>query len=223
MRHRPCCLRRGDAVVSSCIPCPLERARGTPSARCTHGPGADAVFGKGNAPGNFRIHRGITRRSARDEAPACFVLFPAEWSTPGTEDAARRPVGVANSPIRDAPFGIEKPHDLGRRDSVVRQRFDRWFTALVGAAQPPTSAPDAVASPHPAPRIVTIASRPSQWSGTIRIIVLLGILSSDTIRRPEKTWACGRRLGITPDGGYGSPRSRGLLAEAMSRKFGFVV
>ena len=55
---------------------------------------------------------GFTRRSAREEAPACFVLFPAEWSTPGTEDAARRPVGVANSPIRDAPFGIEKPHDL---------------------------------------------------------------------------------------------------------------
>jgi hypothetical protein len=62
---------------------------------------------------------GFTRRSARDEAPACFVLFPAEWSTPGTEDAVRRPVGVANSPIRDAPFGIEKPHDLGRRDSIV--------------------------------------------------------------------------------------------------------
>ena len=49
---------------------------------------------------------GFNRRSARDEVPACFVLFPAEWSTPGSEDAARRPVGGANSPIRDAPFGM---------------------------------------------------------------------------------------------------------------------
>jgi hypothetical protein len=39
MRHRPHCLRRGGAVVS-CIPCPCERACGTPGARCTLGPDA---------------------------------------------------------------------------------------------------------------------------------------------------------------------------------------
>jgi len=43
MRHRPHCLRRGGAVVS-CIPCPCERACGTPGARCTLGPDANAVF-----------------------------------------------------------------------------------------------------------------------------------------------------------------------------------
>ena len=153
------------------------------------------------APGNFRIHRGNTRRSARDDFPACFVLFPADRSTPGSEDAARRPVGGANSPIRDAPSGIEKPHDLGRRDSVVRQRFGRWFTALVGAAQPPTSSPDAAASPHPAPRIVTIASRPSQWSGTSWIIILIGILSRGPLRNGfpgspfEKSFRISRSVG----------------------------
>src|SRR3954466_9903185 len=43
MRHRPHCLRRGGAVVS-CIPAPCERACGTPGARCTLGPDANAVF-----------------------------------------------------------------------------------------------------------------------------------------------------------------------------------
>ena len=37
-----------------------------------------------------------------------------------------------------------------------------------------SSAPDAAAPPHPAPRIVTIAKRPSEWSGTERNIVLYG-------------------------------------------------
>jgi hypothetical protein len=117
MRDRPCCWRRGDAV-DLCIPCPPERARGTPGARCTPLPARDAVDGKTNAPRTSGA-TGITRRSARGVLPACFVLFPADGSTPGAEDAVRRPVGVANSPLRDAPFGIEKPHDLGRRASVV--------------------------------------------------------------------------------------------------------
>ncbi len=43
MRHRPYCLRRGGAVVA-CIPAPCERACGTPGARCTLGPDANAVF-----------------------------------------------------------------------------------------------------------------------------------------------------------------------------------
>jgi hypothetical protein len=191
----------GRHLRQTCVIAPVVCGAGTPSSRpafpaLLRGRAErrvpDAPMVQAPMPYSAREMRpetsgftGFIRRSARDEAPACFVLFPAEWSTPGTEDAARRPVGVANSPIRDAPFGIEKPHDLGRRDSVVRQRFDRWFTALLGAAQPPTSAPDAVASPHPAPRIVTIASRPSQWSGTKWIIILLGILSSESDPRKD--------------------------------------
>jgi hypothetical protein len=39
-------------------------------------------------------------------------------------------------------------------------------------------APDAAAPPHPAPRIVTIAKRPSEWSGMERNIVLFMKMSS---------------------------------------------
>ncbi len=43
MRHHPHCLRRG-APSSFAFPPPCERACGTPGARCTLGPDANAVF-----------------------------------------------------------------------------------------------------------------------------------------------------------------------------------
>jgi hypothetical protein len=117
MRHRPCCFRRGDAVACR-IPSPLERARGTPGARCTPLPARDAVVGNNRCAKAFRSNRFHPAFRTR-WAPACFVLFPADWSTPGAEDAVRRPVGDCELSAPRCPLGIEKPHDLGRRASVV--------------------------------------------------------------------------------------------------------
>jgi hypothetical protein len=72
MRHRPCCWRRGGAVVS-CIPAPCERACGTPGARCTPGPDADAVFRK-LAHQDFRKARAMARRSACGVLSTCRCL-----------------------------------------------------------------------------------------------------------------------------------------------------
>ena len=72
MRHRPCYLRRGGAVVS-CIPAPCERACGTPGARCTPGPDADAVFRK-LAHQDFRKARAMARRSACGVLSTCRCL-----------------------------------------------------------------------------------------------------------------------------------------------------
>ncbi|MEH2478748.1 hypothetical protein V1282_002105 [Nitrobacteraceae bacterium AZCC 2146] len=112
-------------------------------------------------------------------------------STPGAEDAVRRPVGGANSPLRDAPFGIEKPHDLGRRASVVvslgsrRSRSSGLERTLCtrrtfASGLAPCDLRSGLTLPRHRipPREHGRRERPSQWGGTRWIIVLLGILST---------------------------------------------
>ena len=118
---------------------------------------------------------GGIRRPARGGAPACFVLSPvnARGLSPSSPRYFSPPVGGEKS--RPDFAG---PHDLGRRGihchamcchpasqrtawSVLRSR--RWLTRPLYEERTllPPFAPDAAAPPHPAPRIVTIASRPS--------------------------------------------------------------
>ena len=168
--------RRSLHSLPSC-----ERARGTPGARCTHGPGADAVFGKG------KCARQLPDSPVSPGVPHAMRLRLASCSF---RRNGRRPelrmrlAGRLACELSDprCPVRHRETTRLGPARQRRRQRLRRWFTALVGAAQPPASAPDAAASPHPAPRIVTIASRPSQWSGTRWIIILIGILSRDLRR-----------------------------------------
>jgi hypothetical protein len=56
----------------------------------------------------------------------------------------------------------------------------RTASALRTCALAPCSGLTLPRPPHPAPRIVTIASRPSQWDGMNRNIVQIGILSTYT-------------------------------------------
>jgi hypothetical protein len=113
--------------------------------------------------------------------------LPGGRSSPGAEDAVRRPVGVANSPPRSAPFGTQEPHDLGRRASVVvslgsrRSRssgFERTLctrrTFASGLA--PCDLRSGLTLPrhrHP-PRDHGRRERPSHRGGMARIIVVMG-------------------------------------------------
>jgi hypothetical protein len=86
MRHRPCCLRRGDAVATSRSPCalgacpiratPQKRARGTPDARCARSLVCDGL--------SLDTRDSVTTKASDTSGvphamvfSACFVLSPA--------------------------------------------------------------------------------------------------------------------------------------------------
>jgi hypothetical protein len=152
---------------------------------------------------DFRSHRYHPAFRTRC-ASGLLRALPGGRSSPGAEDAVRRPVGVANPPPRGAPYGTQEPHDLGRRASVVvslgsrRSRSSGLERTLCtrrtfASGLAPCDLRSGLTLPRHRipPRDHGRRERPSQWGGTRWIIVLLGILS-------RRRWDFFREQGRNP-------------------------
>ena len=151
---------RRDAPEGCCIPAlTIERACGTPGARCTLGPDADAVVGKGGAPEVFGV-TGIIRRSARDGVNGLLRGTPDDRSTgfPSPfQERCRRP-----APLYEA--AIEQHCPNARRCVRMTRLGPSGCRAL---RQPRHARP-----PHPRLAIVTIALAPLSEAGCTRTTII---------------------------------------------------
>ena len=174
-----------------------KRAHGTPDARCVRSLVCKVV--KSTRAQSPRKHR-IVRRSARDGLSACFALSPATVvtcspSSPPVPDAARiwtrrQQTGLRSgphdlgrrarryewgaSPPRSAPHSVvvhrdARPHAIPVSDATLCTRRNILCRATPWPTHPGATLPR---PPHPAPRIVTIAKRPSRGAGRDRYMIL---------------------------------------------------
>ena len=171
-RHRPCCYDGAgapEALVRSSI---TMRARGTPDARAHPQPRVQKVKStRASSPRSRRLHPAFRTRWGSGLLRAlpggrCYVtasllrVSASGWKRLSAGLTPASGVGTTRlGPARTAWFVCRRLHRSHASGCCARPCG--CVRAIRACAPRPSLRPDAAAPPHPAPRIVTIAKRPS--------------------------------------------------------------
>jgi hypothetical protein len=169
MRHRPCCCDGAGAPGNLWSLCPLMRARGTPDARRIrslvrsenkHTSVVTTVTPEASGVPHAAVGTACCVRHPRwpmlGTPPLC-GLTDSSVALCARRDGVVLPLGAKPMRRDDTPWAVRercRRHRRPVRDLSGDRRSAR-VTAIAHRSRPPP----------PAPRLVTIATRPSPWGG----------------------------------------------------------